>query len=184
MSVECSNYIIVDDTNIYMSKIIKLETLLQTAGCKNVVKQPTYHKSDIPSLIDLFITNVHKRIKYIACLGIGLGDFHDLIYFSTKQFVTIIRENHVVMYRSCRHFNEETYNKDLEWPPFPVGEIFDDMYYFNEKLMLSIMNEHAPVKCRKIKHNSIPYMNSQLRKCINVKNMLMHKFDRCNTQQH
>ena len=186
ISVECSNYIIVGDINIDMSKPNKLETVLQTAGCKNVVKQPTCHKSNTPSLIDLVITNVHKRIKHVACLDIGLSDFHDLIYFSTKQFVPI-RRNRVVMYRSYRHFNNEKYNKDLEQAPFHVGEIFDDyddMYYFNEKLMFSIMNEHAPVKCRKIKHNSIPYMNSELRKCINVKNMLRRKFDKCNTQQN
>jgi hypothetical protein len=139
ISVECSNYIIVGDIHIDMSKTNKLET----AGCKNVVKQPTCHKSDTPSLIDLVITNVHKMIKHVACLDIGLSDFHDLIYFSTKQFVPT-RRNRVVMYRSYRHFNNENYNTDLE--QFHVGEIFDDyddMYYFNEKLMLSIMNEHA-----------------------------------------
>ncbi len=110
----------------------------------------------------------------------GLSDFHDLVYFSTKQHVPI-RKNRNIMYRSYKHFNIDLYNTDLEHAPFHVSEIFDDyddMYYFNESLLLNIINEHAPIKHRRIKHNAVPYMNSELRKCINVKNMLRRKFDK------
>ena len=34
------------------------------------------------------------------------------------------------------------------------------------------------MKQRVVKHNQVPYMNSQLRKAINVHNMLRRKFDR------
>ena len=46
------------------------------------------------SLIDL-ITNVHKRMKNVTCVDIGLSDFHDLVFFSTKQ--------HVPTYRSYKN---------------------------------------------------------------------------------
>ena len=68
-----------------------------------------------------------------------------------------------------------------------MSEIFDnydDMYSFSEQLMLNVMNEHAPIKQRTIKHNNLPYMNSELRKCINVKNMLRRKYTRDNSKEN
>ncbi len=183
ISNECENYIIVGDLNVDMSKSNPLQDLIDTEGCRNIVKDPTCFKGQPPSIIDLVITNVHKRIRRVVCIDIDLSDFHHMIYFSTKLYVPI-RRNRKVMYRSYKNFNLENYNSDLAQAPFHVGEIFedyDDMYYFNETLMRDIIDSHAPVKYRKIKHNNVPYMNNELRKCINVKNMLRRKYYRNKT---
>ena len=86
-----------------------------------------------------------------------------------------------VTYRSYKHFDESKFLSDLNQTPFHLCEVFDDIndaYWCYEHLLFSIINEHAPIKTRKIKHNQVPYMNGELRKAINVKNMLRRKFDK------
>ena len=55
----------------------------------------------------------------------------------------------------------------------------DDAYWVCPELITTVVNDHAPLKKRVIKHHQVPYMNSELRKSINVRNMLKRKFDQC-----
>ncbi len=41
-----------------------------------------------------------------------------------------------------------------------------------------VIDLHAPIKKRIVKNNQVPYMNSELRKVINVRNLLWRKFER------
>ena len=52
----------------------------------------------------------------------------------------------------------------------------DDSYWVCEKLISDIIDEHAPIKNRNIRHNNVPYMNGELRRAINVQNMLRRKY--------
>ena len=45
-------------------------------------------------------------------------------------------------------------------------------------LLTNIINEHAPIKSKVLKRTQVPYMNSKLRKAINVKNMLWRKYNK------
>ena len=86
-----------------------------------------------------------------------------------------------VIYRSFKQFNEVKYLKDVSSIPFHVAEIFDcvdDAYWMCNVMLKDVVDEHAPLKTRFIKHNQVPYMNNELRKLINVKNMLKRKYDR------
>jgi exonuclease III len=179
--------IIMGDININLfNKPNDFSNLMAIYGCKNIITQPTCFKGKTPSLIDLVMTNVPKRIKTSRSIDVGLSDCHNMVYFSTKQHVPK-RGKRYVMYRSYKNFNVENYNADLQKIPFHVGEIFDDfndMYYFSQQLISEVMDEHAPVKHRVVKHNSLPYMNGDLRKLINVKNMLKRKYDKCSTKEN
>ena len=67
-----------------------------------------------------------------------MSDFHDLVFFSTKQQVPK-RGKRCVKYRSYKKFDVNKYKTDLEQIPFHVSEIFDnymydDMYSFSEQL--------------------------------------------------
>ena len=44
------------------------------------------------------------------------------------------------------------------------------------------MLQSSNVQCT-LKHNNLPYINSELRKFINVKNMLRRKYTRDNTEE-
>ena len=54
----------------------------------------------------------------------------------------------------------------------------DDSYWLWNELTMQIVNSHAPIKYKTIKGKRVPYMNGELRKAINVRNMLKRKFDK------
>ena len=129
------------------------------------MRTPTCHKSkDYPTAIDLVITNVPKKIKNVECVGTSLSDFHDMICFSTKTHQKRLCPKYI-MYRSYKHFNDSEYLRDLDFAPFHVGEVFDDVddsYWFASKLLETVIDVHAPMKKRIIKHRQVPYMNSKV----------------------
>ncbi len=56
----------------------------------------------------------------------GLSDWHHMVCVSTKIHVPIRKKN-TVTYRSYQHFDENDFNRDLEFTPFHVSEIFDEI---------------------------------------------------------
>ena len=59
--------------------------------------------------------------------------------------------------------------------PFHVTEVFadvDDSYWAWNELTMQVVNEHAPIKTKTTKGHRVPYMNGELRRAINVRNML------------
>ena len=90
-------------------------------------------------------------------------------------------------YRSYKHFDKSQYLQDLSYAPFHVAEIFDtvdDSYWFFNKILSNIIEENAPLKTRKVKKTHVHFMNDELRKCINVKNMLRRRYDACKSDSN
>ena len=83
-----------------------------------------------------------------------------------------------IMYRSYKHVNDSEYLRDLDFGPFQVGEVFDDVddsYWFASKRLETVIDVHAPMIKRPnsiIKYRQVTYMNSKLGKEINVRDML------------
>ncbi len=61
----------------------------------------------------------------------------------------------------------------------------DDQLWFHNTLLDEVIDTHAPIKKRMIQPRQLPYMNSELRKAINVKAMLKRKADKipCKTNK-
>ena len=57
----------------------------------------------------------------------------------------------------------------------------DDQVWFFNTLVRDIVDQYAPEKRKKVTCNPLPYMNSELRKAINVKAMLRRKYNRSKT---
>ena len=65
-----------------------------------------------------------------------------------------------------------------------IFENVNDSYWYCNTLLTNIIDDHAPVKTRKIKYNHVPYMNSELRKAINVRNMLRRKHNQIKSDEN
>ena len=79
-----------------------------------------------------------------------------------------------VNYRCMRKFNDESFAHDVGTISFHVCNIFadvDDISWAQHQLLMCVVNEHAPLKTKFVSRNQVPYMNSQLRKAINQRNM-------------
>ena len=181
------NIVIAGDFNVNMAnKNNCLIDILDVNGMQNIIKDPTCFKSDNPTLIDLVTTNIPKRFKPTCCVESALSDFHKMICFATKMHAPT-KVKRKVTYRSYKHFNEIKFKQDLSVLPFHVSEVFDcidDSYWYVESLIKDIIDEHAPLKTRIIRHKQVPYMNSELRRAINVRNMLHRKFNKCKSTNH
>ena len=63
--------------------------------------------------------------------------------------------------------------------PFHVMNIFDDaddMAWYTSALLSDVVDSHAPIKSKFVKRQSVPYMNSKLRKALYSRNMARNKF--------
>ena len=179
------NVVLLGDVNVNMLESNSLHDCLDIHGLRQIVKDPTCFKG-VPSLIDLIITNKHKRLQNCISRDTGLSDFHNMICVSTKFHVPKIQATRIA-FRSYRHFNEAEFLADLSMIPFQVAEVFDeidDSYWLCNQMIMEIVDKHAPIKSKTMKGFHVPYMNGELRRAINVKHMLKRKYDKCNSTEN
>ena len=84
-----------------------------------------------------------------------------------------------ITYRSYKNFDDDQFKSDLSFAPFHVADIFDDIEdtaWFTSKLLNNIIDSHAPVKVKTVTRDSVPYMNSKMRKALYQRNMARNKF--------
>ena len=178
-SQQVKNIIIVGDLNVnFINSKHCLRDIIDLYGMINIVRKPTCRKGKNASLLDVVLTNVPKRLQNVMHCDLALSDFHDMICFSTKMHVSK-RPKTIIKYRSYKKFNLEHFEQELSRLPFHVSDIFDDVdesYWFYEQLINSVINEHAPMKSRTVLHKNVPYMNGELRRAINVRNMLRRRY--------
>ena len=92
-----------------------------------------------------------------------------------------------VSYRSMKNFCENSFAIDMSHVPFHVCNVFDDVddiYWAEDLLFTSVLNEHALLKTRYISKPQVPYMNSELRKAMNQRNMWRSKYFKKNGDHH
>ena len=176
---------VMGDLNIDFSKeTTPLSGFLETFGMKNMVKGATCFKSvNNPTSVDVILTDSWSRISECINVSNGISDYHNIVCAATKIHAPQIQPRQII-YRTYKNFCDQDFINDLEAAPFHVSNIFDetdDMYWFHNTLLTNIVNEHAPLKKKVVKGNQLPFMNSELRKAINVKNMLRRKFNKIPT---
>ena len=180
---------VIGDLNINMlsdpdSKSLK--DSMEILGLKNIIAEPTCHKSQHGSLIDVILSSNTNRVGSVINAANGISDFHNIIGFSTKIHVPR-RHCQELTYRTYKHFDDISFRNDIAIAPYHVAEIFDDVddnYWYHEKLISEIVNEHAPIKKRKPVQNPVPYINSKLRKAQHYKAMMRNKYFRNGRQRH
>ena len=168
--------VVLGDLNFDMLKPNKLIDTCELFGLKNLIKSPTCFKGNNPSLVDVILTNKPRCFSDSFNVDLGVSDFHNCIGIASKMFAPI-QIKRKVLYRSMRNFNEDSFKQDLNYIPFHVSEIFDDIddkYWAHNLLLNNVIDCHAPLKRRTVS-KQVPYMNSALRKSINQRNMWRSK---------
>ena len=139
----------------------------------NLVKSATCFKSEIPSLVDVILTNKPKSFSGSLNVDIGCSDFHNLVAVASRMFAPKLQARKIV-YRSMKHFDDDSFRKHIESLPLHVCQIFDDIddiHRAQNHMLMSVIDQHAPVKTKFVKGKYLPYINSELRKTINQRNM-------------
>ncbi len=145
----------------------------------NIVKEPTCLKSqDNPSLIDVILVAKPRRLHETVVFDTGLIDFHKIICVCTKVYVPWEGPRQIV-YRSFKSFDENKYKEDISMIPFRASYIFDDIddvVGCHNKLLSDVVDIYAPLKQRMLQKDSVPYMNSKLRKVQYRRNKLRNRY--------
>ena len=84
-----------------------------------------------------------------------------------------------IIYRSYKKFNDLQFIDNVISAPFHVANIFDDVdgaSWFTSSLLNDIIDYHVPCQTKVVKCESVPYMNSVLRKALYKRNMARNKF--------
>ena len=174
------DFVFIGDLNCYPTKSDTIQYICDLYGLTNLVTQPTCYKGDNPTLID--VTLVWNPRRYIGNLdaSFGLSDHHNIIGATTRRFAPK-QQPRKIFYRSYKHFNDCDFTNGTATAPFHVAYIFDDVddtAWFHASLIKAIIDSHAPVKTKIIRKESVPFMNSKLRKAQYKRNMARNKFRR------
>jgi hypothetical protein len=174
------------DLNVdFLQENNPLQEVLHDYGLTNIIEGPTCFKNlDKPTLNDVILTNCPRKIASTLNVNIGMSDHHNHIQAATRLFAPR-SEKQDITYRTYKNFNEDEFLEDLK--NSLSLSIFDNVDCENSDhvtidvnkqsqlhsdVFRSVIDRHAPLKRRKIKPNQLLFMNSKLRKAINVKGML------------
>ena len=98
-------------------------------GLKNIIKDHTCFKADIPTLVDVFVTNKPRRFSGAINVDTGSCDFHDFTGVAFKLFAPLFPKRKVV-YRSMKHFCDKSFQNELDEVPFHICNILKILMIF------------------------------------------------------
>jgi len=170
--------------NLFLDNSV-LSDFLDIFDYINLVKDATCFKGT-PSLLDVIITNKKGRIVDVQGIRNSISDFHSIIIACTRSHLPDLKPRKI-KYRSLKHFDHPAFITDLNCLPMSTCNIFDDIddsLWLHNKLLMEVIDQHAPLKTKTLKRPQVPYMNSNLRKNINIKEMLRRKSLKCSCRKY
>lgn len=176
--ISCQDLILLGDMNCCPNKSNTIKDFCDMYDLSNIIKDPTCHKGQTPTLLDVILVSNPKRYAGVLNSICNLSDFHNIIGAATRRFAPSMIPR-CIFYRSYKHFDESRYINDIAAAPFHVSDIFDnveDVAWFSSKLISDVIDDHAPIRSKCVKSDSVPYMNSRLRKAQYKRNMARNKF--------
>ena len=151
-------------------KTRRLLTMFQLFDMQNNVNKPTRITLGTSTLIDLIVTTKPNLINSKGVLPLGLSD-HCLIYATLNLKLKRSPPN-VINVRNYKQFQVDQFRADIIAAPFQVAQVFedkDDVLWAWNKLFKNICDLHAPMKVVKIRSQSSPRINNDIRRKMNLR---------------
>ena len=159
------NILTLGDFNLEPSVPI-MNSFMSTNEFTSLYRKPTCFKSKKGTCIDLLLTNKHRSFKHTSGFETGMSDFHHMIYTMFRLTYDKIPPIDI-KYRSYKHFDSGKVSTDL------IKNCTDILSYNHlESSLLSILDTHAPIKSKRLRSNTKPFMNKNLRNAIAVRSRL------------
>jgi len=192
LSVTClkrKNILLLGDFNINIKDensqlTSKFKDIIYAHNLKNIITVPTRVTQTTSSSIDLILTSLNPTGLKITISGAydpGISDHH-LIYTTTNIIFTKRQSKTSTVHKiECL----EALKKDLEYIPWQILEIFDDVddtAYFWNYLYSNAIQSHTKVLKLKQRQLNKPWIDKKLRKELNLRFKLLNKAKRTNDQ--
>ena len=121
-------------------------------------------------MFDLILTSRQSLHQFTKVFEAGISGHHLLIYTMLKPTYTKM-EPKVLSKRCFKNFSEQSFLQDLKQGLSNTGNFSD----FNNEFK-NTLNNHAPIKTSKVRGNTKPHVNKNLREEImkrsNLKNIV------------
>ena len=149
-------------------------------GLHQLIKVPALVTCNSATIIDHILANCPERVTQQGIIDVGLSD-HQLI-FCTGKFSRIKRGTHKhIKFRLFKHYSADLFKETLASINFPNYQNFNDATEayddFIQKIMV-VLDKVAPIKERRIKHNSQEWFDGEISEAIKNRDKLLKKFKR------
>ena len=161
-----------------------LKFITETYLYVQLIDQPTRITTTTRTLIDHIFTNKPDIITNHGVLHIGISD-HSLIYAVHKRNMPKT-DPKIIESRQFKNFDREAFIDDIKEKPFHLASLLDDpneMWEVWKSLFLEIANKHAPIRKRKVKSKSSPWISSELRQKMRKRDFLKKQAVKQNSHQ-
>ena len=182
--------IIMGDTNCNLlsqsfdHKAEHLKFITETYQYIQLIDQPTRLTSSTRTLIDHIFTNKPNIITNHGILHVGISD-HSLIY-ATHKHNTLKADPKIKESRQFKNFDSDAFIEDIKETPFHFASLMDDpneMWDVWKSLLLEVINKHAPMRKRKVKSKSSPWITAELRRKMRKRDFLKNQAVKQNSHQ-
>ena len=154
----------------------RLARLLNSFNLNNMIKEATRVTENTKSVIDLMIVSDITKVKASGVHDICIAD-HKLIYLKlllqrkkSKPMVATVTD--------YRKLDVKAYKEDVEAAPWWICSIFDDVDDITwcwQRMYNEIKDSHITKRKAKIRTDSLPWVNSEIRKMMNQRYKLLKK---------
>ena len=117
-------------------------------------------------------------------MHIGISD-HSLIY-ATHKHNTLKADPKIIESRQFKNFDCDAFIEDIKETPFHFASLMDDpneMWDVWKSLLLEVINKHAPMRKRKVKSKSSPWITAELRRKMRKRDFLKNQAVKQNSHQ-
>jgi len=142
----------------------QLRSACELFQLNQLIDGPTRITQHSRTLIDVVLTNTPDRIVQSGVIHIVISD-HSLIY-AVRKVAVPTNNKHNITFRSFKNFDENDFKRELEslpWDGFSILMNPNDMWLKWKELFLSVANKHAPLKRKRLRNKSSPWLTIQLR---------------------
>ena len=175
-------FYVLGDLNCSWLKEYKYETKRLKAFCDlyqltQLIKEPTRITETSSSLLDVIITSHPERIVHSGVRHIGVSD-HSLIYAIKKSNVTSPQKPKIIKTRNFRNFDNNDFLWDLSgqpWSNLQYCHNIEQMWSLWKSMFITIVDKHAPIKRKRIRSSSIPWVTPEIKQLIFERDKIKHK---------
>ena len=180
-----SEIIILGDTNINLlntncTTARQFKNILRSNGLKQLITEPTRKTVHSSSLIDHIIVSQPSKICVNGVLPVGLSD-HCAVFCTRKLVKVCTNRENIINVRSLRKYSREALNEAIQLHDWDnVLNCKDTNLAWNNfvKNFSAIIDKIAPVRKRKIKTRTQPWITPDIIEGIHQRDKLLRRFHR------
>ena len=186
ITLENKETLFTGDFNVDLLKNEKnLQYLTEVYQFDQVISEATRVTDKTSTLIDHIYTTNREYGREYGVIPLGVSDHH-MVYFIRKHKQPRTSHKHTeITFRSYKHFNEEAFQRDLDqvpWSVLDMDEDPNDAWSSWSTLYTEVLDRHAPLRTRRIKVDSAPWINDDILTAMQVRDEIHQQALRFKTE--